>query len=331
MAHYDVVTLGETMLRLTPPGLKRLEQATTLDIEIGGTESNMAIGLARLGLKVLWLSRLTDNPLGRLIARTIAGHGVDTSRVVWTEADRVGVYFFEVGKPPRSSRVIYDRRQSALSQMRPEELPEDVFRADGGRLLHLTGVTLGLDHNITATAHHALHLAKSAGWLVSFDVNYRRQLWEPVAARQGCDACARAADILFVPRHDACLLYDIDPALKAEAILEAVAGHYPQATIVLTLGAEGAIGYEPDGQVVRQPAFHAEEVGRLGGGDAFAAGFLYGYLTAAETRDRMAQAFVWGAALAALKYSIPGDAPIVERDEVETLVAHGASGPQLLR
>jgi 2-dehydro-3-deoxygluconokinase len=331
MGHYDVITLGETMLRFTPPGLQRLEQATSLEIEVGGTESNLAIGLARLGLKVLWISRLTANPLGRRIARTIAGHGVDTSRVVWTEDDRVGLLFFEEGKPPRGSRVIYDRRQSAVSKMRPEELPTDLFHADGARLLHLTGITLALGSHLAATAQHALQLAKTAGWMVSFDVNYRQQLWEPAAALQGCDPFARAADILFVPRGDACLLYGFDPTTQAERILETLAERYPQAIIVLTLGAEGALGYEPQGQIVQQPAFPAQEVGRLGGGDAFAAGFLFRYLTATETPDRLAQALNWGAALAALKYSILGDIPIVERHEIEMLIAQGTSGRRLMR
>src|SRR4051794_25319576 len=89
--NFDVVTLGETMLRLTPPGFKRLEQAISLDIEVGGSESNTAVGLARLGLRVAWVSRLTDNPVGRLIANTIRGYGVDTSQIVWTDEDRVGL------------------------------------------------------------------------------------------------------------------------------------------------------------------------------------------------------------------------------------------------
>jgi 2-dehydro-3-deoxygluconokinase len=331
MAQYDVVTLGETMLRLTPSGLRRLEQATSLEIEVGGTESNVAIGLARLGLKVLWLSRLTTNPLGRLMAHTIAGHGVDTSRVVWTEEDRVGLLFFEEGRAPRGSRVWYDRRHSAISQMRPEELPTDLFQPDGARLFHVTGITAALGPHIAATAQRALHLAKAAGWLVSFDVNYRQQLWEPAAARQGCDPYAQAADIVFVPRSDACLLYDLQPTLRPEAILEALAVHYPQATLILTLGKDGALGREPQGNLLWQPALPAEEVGRLGGGDAFAAGFLYAYLTTVESQHRLPQALAWGTALAALKYSILGDAPFVERHEVETLLAQGTSGLRLLR
>jgi 2-dehydro-3-deoxygluconokinase len=157
MTRCDVVTLGETMLRLTPANYRRLEQASALDIEVGGTESNMAIGLARLGLKPIWLSRLTNNPMGRLIAGALAAQGVDTSHVVWTDDDRVGVLFFEIGKAPRGSRVIYDRQGSAGSRMRPEELPHDLFQPDRARLFHTTGVTPSL----TDTAHRALHLART--------------------------------------------------------------------------------------------------------------------------------------------------------------------------
>lgn len=331
MPQYDVVTLGETMLRLTPPGLRRLEQATTLEVEASGTESNVAIGLARLGLRTLWLSRLTNNPLGRLVARTIAAQGVDTSRVVWTDADRVGLLFLEEGKAPRGSQVFYDRRHSAISQMRPEELPSELFQPQGARLLHLTGITLALGAASAATCQRAVELAKAAGWLCSFDVNYRRTLWEPATARQHCEALLCQADLIFIPRGDACALYDLSPTLPPAEIMARLAGLYPQATIALTLGGEGALGRDAQGTLVRQAAFPAEEVGRIGGGDAFAAGFLYAYLTTVQPDTRLPQALAWGAAMAALKYSVPGDAPIIERQEVEALLAQGSSGARLRR
>jgi 2-dehydro-3-deoxygluconokinase len=331
MAQYDVITLGETMIRLTPPGLKRLEHTSSFEVEIGGTESNLAIGLARLGLQVLWLSRLTANPLGRLIANTIAGYGVDTSRVVWTEADRVGLLFFEEGRAPRSSRVFYDRQHSAVSRMRPDELPIELFRAGGARLLHLTGITVALGPAIAATAQQALQAAKAAGWLVSFDVNYRRQLWTPQAARQGCDVFARQADILFIPGGDACALFGLEPTTPAEQILDTVVQAYPQATVALTLGKEGAIAYAPPGQILRQAAWPAEAVERLGGGDAFAAGFLYAFLTATGPQERLANALRWGTACAALKYTVIGDIPLLERREVEALLEQGAGSPTVLR
>jgi 2-dehydro-3-deoxygluconokinase len=126
--------------------------------------------------------------------------------------------------------------------------------------------------------------------------------------------------LFFIPRGDACQIYDLDAAMPAEHILDALASRYAQATIVLTLGADGAMARAPDGEVVRQAAFPAEEVERLGGGDAFAAGFLYAYLTAPDETDRLASALRWGAAAAALKYAIPGDAPLIDREEIVALL-----------
>lgn len=320
MTRFNVVTIGETMLRLTPPALRRLEHSPTLEIEVGGTESNVMIGLARLGLRTLWLSRLTSNPIGHLIAQALAAQNVDVSQVVWTAEDRVGLLFYEPGKSPRGSQVIYDRRGSAISHMRPEELPQELFQPGGAQLLHTSGISLALGPSLTETVHQARQRAKTAGWQLSFDFNYRHFLWEPQAAREGCEVYAQAADLLFIPRGDACTLFELDPKMPAERILDIVATHYPQATIALTLGAEGALGHEPGGDIVHQPAFPAEEVERLGGGDAFAAGFLYIYLTAPQAPSRLSLALRWGAAMAALKYGIPGDAPLIHRHEVETLL-----------
>lgn len=324
---YDVVTLGETMLRLTPPDLKRLEQTTSLDIEIGGSESNTAVGLARLGLRVAWLSRLTNNPLGRLIERTIAGHGVDTGLVAWAEDDRVGLYFYEEGKAPRGSKVYYDRANSAFSSITSADLPPGLFQAGQARLLHLTGITPALGPKVAETAQVALQRAKGAGWKFSLDLNFRSRLWTPAQAYEGCQPFAQAADLLLTPIGDARLIYNLPAEASPEQILDELAHRYPQATIVLTLGKEGALGREPGGETFRQGVFLAEEVGRLGGGDAFAAGLLYGYLTASAQSGWLPNALKWGAAVAAFKYSIPGDMPFINRAEVEALVnSSGATG-----
>jgi 2-dehydro-3-deoxygluconokinase len=328
---YDVITLGETMLRFTPPNLRRLDQATSFELEVGGSESNLAIGLTRLGLKVLWLSRLTNNPLGWLIERTIAGQGVDTSRVIWTEQDRVGLYFLEEGRPPRHSKVIYDRKNSAISQMRASDLPVDLFQPGRARLLHLSGITPALSPNLAVAAQRALNLAKESGWQVSFDLNYRSQLWNPGEALAGCTPFLEAADILVMPLGDVRVMYDLAGGEAPVDILQMLRERYPQAIIALTLGPAGALGCEPDGPCLEQPAFPAEEVGRLGTGDAFAAGFLYCLLTIAEPAERLAQALRWGAAMAALKHTIPGDIPFVSQAEVERLVQQGASGRRLVR
>ena len=323
MPEYDVITLGETMIRLTPPQLQRFEQATTFQIFIGGSESNTAIGLSRLGLNVCWLSRLTDNALGRTIAGEIQRYGVDTSHIVWTQEGRVGVYFVEEGKRPRGSRVIYDRAASAMSKMQPSDLPKEFFQKNQARLLHLTGITLAIGEKASQTAQQALNLAKEAGWLVSFDVNYRSKLWTPEEAVKSCEVFMQAVDIIFIPFGDAKRLYQADD--DPQEALRQLRIQYPHATIVMTLGANGAIGGGPEGGIHHQAVFPAEEVGRVGGGDAFSAGFLYGYLTAQDASERLPFALKWGAATAALKYTIPGDVPLVDFEEVQALVRNDST------
>lgn len=312
---YDVITLGETMLRLSPPGFQRIEQAQSLAIHIGGSESNVAVGLARLGLRTAWLSRLTNNAPGQTIARAIRAQGVDVSHVAWTDADRIGLYFYEAGQAPRSGHVIYDRANSAMSRMQPDDLP-DIFHPGTARTLHLSGISLAIGDAAARTALSAAEQAKKAGWLLSFDVNYRALLWSPSEAAAGCDTLAQMADLLFLPLRDACTLYDTDST--PETAIQALSDRYPQALIVLTLGAEGALAFDGTTRV-RQTAFNADPVQRIGGGDAFVAGFLYGYHTGQNT----GWALRCGAAAAALKYATPGDMPLINRDDVEHLMQSG--------
>lgn len=314
---YDVITLGETMLRFTPPGHLRIDQAAVFELEVGGAESNTSVGLVRLGLRVAWLSRLPRNPLGRRIAQVLTGQGVDTSHVVWAEGERLGLYFLEIGDGPRPTQVIYDRANSAMSRMQPEDLPTELFRPGAARHLHVTGITVAISESAAATAWRAVELAKAAGWTVSFDVNYRAKLWSHGAARAGCEPFAQAADLFFTPLRDAQAIYGT-PEEPAQALAQLQAA-YPQATVILTLGAEGAMGALPGGAPVHQPVFPAGTVGRIGGGDAFTAGVLYGYLTGGEDAGWLPTALRWGAAAAAIKYTIPGDLPLLEKAEVEAL------------
>jgi 2-dehydro-3-deoxygluconokinase len=316
---YDVITLGETMLRLTPPHYQRLEQANQFEIEVGGSESNTAVGLARLGVRTAWLSGLPTSPLGRLAIRSLAGYGVDTSHVVWVEDARMGLYFLERGKTPRSSQVIYDRKGSAASHMTPDLLPLDLFHESGARLLHLTGITPALSEGAASTAYEALERAQEAGWMVSFDLNYRRRLWQVDQARKSCQPFMQAATILLVPIRDVISFLRLPPGISATDACVELSRRYPDATIAITLGKEGAVGCMPSGDPLVQPAFHAEEVDRLGAGDAFTAGFLYGYLESGE----IAHALRWGAAAAAIKYTIPGDIPLFEKQEIESLMENG--------
>lgn len=313
---YDIVTFGETMIRLTPPGLNRLETADTLELHVGGSESNTAIGLARLGCRVAWLSRLTNNPLGKLIAGKIAEHGVDVSHIVWTDADRVGTYYLERGSLPRTTQVIYDRQNSAVSRMVPAELPSSLFRAGEAKIFHTTGITLGISATAAITAVAAARMAKALGWMISFDLNYRGKLWSAKECRDGCVELIRMADFVFMPVRDARTIFEIEHD-SPEDVSRSLAQSFPQATIVLTLGSQGSCARLPAGDYVQQPGFPLVEVDRLGGGDAFSAGFLYAFLESHPYNDCLK----WGNAVAALKYSIPGDLPIIDRSQVLAMLS----------
>jgi 2-dehydro-3-deoxygluconokinase len=322
---YDVVTLGETMIRLTPPDFRLLEQADSLTMHVAGSESNVAVGLARLGLRVCWISRLTDNAVGRYVANRIGALGVDISQVVWTPEDRVGLYFLEEGRQPRSSQVLYDRTNSAMSRIQPDDLPVNLFARDASKLLHLSGITPALSSSAAATFRRAFELAQAAGWKISFDLNFRGKLWSEAEARACYEAYMPHSSIIFTPLGDVQRIFGFTG--DAAAVLEELHRLYPQAVIVLSLGADGAAACDPFGNQYFQPVFPAEQIDRVGGGDALAAGFLFSHLR----RDDIPTSLRWGAAVAALKYTIPGDMPIVSYADVLRLVASGGSTATIVR
>jgi 2-dehydro-3-deoxygluconokinase len=327
---FDVVTLGETMIRLTPPELRRIEQTEMFHAEVGGSESNVAVGLARLGLRSCWVSRLTDNSLGRMITGMLTRYGVDTSHVVWTDKDRVGLYFYEPAPLPRGNRVIYDRARSAMSQIMPEELPLSLFSKGAAKLLHLTGITPILSPSAHATSIKALTLAKQTGWRVCFDVNYRSKLASVDEALEKCLPFMQSADILLMSFSDAKLFFQ---ATSPQNALEELRKIAPSATIALTMGAEGAVGLTPDNQIVKQDIFVTQAVERIGGGDAFATGFIYRYLqdNITDSVESVSEALRWGAACAALKYGIKGDLPLIDYADVLALVNGNQSTGTIMR
>lgn len=321
MPQFEVVALGESMLRLTPPGDLRIEQTRSFDIWVGGTESNTSVGLARLGMSVAWFSRLPASPLGRYVSNRVAQYGVDVSQVIWADPDseRLGIYFHEKAQAPRASEILYDRRDSAMSRMQPAELPGELFQPGASQLFHTTGITLAISQSARETAQEAMRLAIAAGWRVSFDTNYRSKLCSGTEAAQICDDAMRMADLVFCPLSDYQVMYG---EASAEAAIADLAARYPDTLIVMTLGKDGSQAVTREGQVLLQGAILAGEVGRIGGGDAFAAGFIHAWL---EEGD-VAKALRWGAALSALKYTIPGDLPLVDYAAVAELAAGGAGG-----
>lgn len=317
---YDLITLGETMWRLSSPGYTRLDVTDSLDVNVGGAESNLAIALARLGKRVAWWSRLPTNPLGRHIAQTLRTFGVDTSGIYWQDGARLGTYFIEFGSAPRPTQVVYDRADSAASQMQPDDFDWSIFQR--AKRLHLTGITPALSQSCLETVRRAMREARAAGTQISFDLNYRAKLWTWDECRPVMDELASQADLVIGATRDAQSLQN--DSIEGEALVRALRQRWGGPTVILTKGSEGTYAY--DGSLFHDvPAYTGVQiVDRIGAGDAFAAGLLCALLDGKSLPEAMR----YGNAVAALKMTVPGDIALVNREEVEALLAERSSDIQ---
>lgn len=310
----DVVSLGETMIRYSPKDYNRLEQAEELEVKVGGTESNFSVLLSQFGMNVVWISKLTANPLGRIIARKIRGFGVDTSHIIWTEKYRVGKYYVEFGKPPRSTEVIYDRKNSAVSNIQPDELNQEVIGS--AKIFHTTGITTALSESCRKTVLKAMERAKEDGTKISFDLNYRSKLWGPKEAKNTLEDVLELVDLLIADGGDVENVLKISGSGREMA--ETLANRFDLEVSVVTLGGEGAIAVK-DEEVFEGKPFDVKEVDRIGAGDAFDAGFVYGYQTSGVQKG-----LDYGLAAAALKHTIPGDLAILSEEEIKEVIKRRA-------
>lgn len=308
---YDVTSLGETMLRLSVPIGRRLDDARSLDVEVGGAESNLCTALARLGRRVAWASRLPDNALGGLILRTLRADGVDVSAVVAAPGERVGTYFIELATTPRASQVVYDRANSAAAHMAPADI--DWATLLDTRILHLTGITAALSPACYAVVAEAIERARAAGVMVSFDVNYRAKLWDAATAGERLRPLIAAADLLFCKSADAALLFGCTGEPREQ--MERLAALTRASSLLCTFGERGAALLTGE-TFVQQPALPVQIVDRIGSGDAFAAGVLDGALD-----GDVLLGLRRGVALAAIALSQHGDRVLTSRAELATVVA----------
>ena len=306
----DVVALGDAMISFSPPGMLRLEQTAQLEVWPTGAEANAAVALARLGRQVGWLSKLPDHPLSRLIVGAVSRHGVDTSRVVWTPEGRIGTLFYERAVPPRPPRVWYDRKDSAFTTLTASEL--DWPYLTSARIVLMAGTAPALSATLQDTTRRIAEKVRAAGRLFALDVNYRAKLWSPQEAADYFTKLLPLVSILFCGGRDAERLFGLrgEPETVARALQE----RFGIPTVVLTLGSEGAMA-------MTDRLYHARRVPRatmvdpVGAGDAFAGGFLCGYLEGGVQRG-----LDLGAAVGALHCTMVGDFAYVTRAEVEELL-----------
>ena len=333
----DLVTFGEAMIRLTPPSFQALEQAHSLDLHVGGGELNVAVGASRLGLGTRWMSRLTESPLGRLVASRAREQGVDVSAVQWTPEDRVGVYFAELGAAPRASTVLYDRAGSAMSRVTPGTIDwPGVFK--GARWFHVSGITPALSASAAIVTAEALEAAQAAKLTVSYDLNFRRKLWSADEARRVQEPLMRHVDVLMTTEEDARVVLGIEggrstagyesvDAASYESVARELQDRFGFTAVAITLRQNPRVWLNTwsalvraDGRTFEGPCYEVEVVDRIGAGDAFAAGLIVKRLAGGDWDSAVRH----GTALSALKHTTPGDFSASTREDVERLLSGGS-------
>ncbi|MEN0046572.1 MAG: sugar kinase [Bacteroidota bacterium] len=338
-----VVTFGEIMLRLTPPSLRRFSQANSFDVIYGGGESNVAVSLANYGVPVDFVSRIPANDIGECALMELRKRGVQTQHIV-RGGERLGIYFLEIGAVSRGSKVVYDRAHSGMSTIKKGMVNwEEVFKdADW---FHWTGITPALSQGAADACLEAIQTANKMGVTVSTDLNYRKKLWKyGKAPGEIMPDLVAGCDVILGNEEDAEKHFGLHPenvdvtqghsvdAKSYLSVLKQLMEMFPRAKKVITT-LRGSIsashnswsGVLYDGATLYEaPTYQITHiVDRVGGGDSFMAGLIYGLLTYPEDDQK---ALNFAVAASCLKHTIYGDANLVTVDEVEKLMDGDASG-----
>ena len=280
-----VITAGETMALVVPRDPGRLRHATSLLLSIGGAESNVAIGLARLGIPASWISVLGDDELGELVLHRLRAEGVDASAVRRVSDRPTGLYLRE--EVAGRLRVYYYRSGSAAATLSPNAFDPSILQ--GAAFLHLTGITGALSPECADFLPWAATTAREAGVRVSYDVNYRSRLWAPPAAQAATEALLPLIDVLFVGHDEANALW----GWGTDTALEQLSKVGPS-EVILKLGADGCAAVI-DGERLTSPGFPARQLDPIGAGDAFDAGYLAASLWGWAPEKRLRTANAMGA------------------------------------
>ncbi len=317
----DVVAFGEAMVRLAPPHFQRIEQARAFDVEIGGAELNTAVGLTRLGRSVDWVSALPANPLGAVVRNRAREAGVGTDGVRMSAEGRCGLYFLEYGAAPRAGSILYDRAGSSLALAKPGDFDWPKLLR-GARWFHVTGITAALGTGCAALTLEALKAAHDAGMSTSLDLNYRSKLWSAADAGRTLGELLPYVDLLIAGTAEAELLFGIKGEHFADVAKQLTDRFGVQFVVSVVREAPlvwrnrfGAIGSSA-GNLHETVTYEVEIVDRLGAGDAFTSGLIHGLLD-----GDFAKGLHVGAAMGALKHTVPGDLPFVSLEEVEAVLA----------
>jgi 2-dehydro-3-deoxygluconokinase len=345
---FDVLSLGECMIRLSPPGHQRIELTPTFEVYAGGGEYNVTYALARYGMRTSWVARLADNPLGQFIKNHARASGMDISEVIWVpydgsgQADRIGLNFTEVGVGLRPSVSLYDRGHTSTSHMRRGEVDwKKIFSDRKVRWFHTGGIFSALSESCTEVAYEAMKAAHEAGSIVSYDLNFRSKLWLSEKAIDVTKRLVPFIDVLIGNEEDfqKVLGFDvegIDEDLKMlpvdgyKKMVQKVVATYPQIVAIGTTLREvisasvnnwSAIVYY-DGRFYESRKYENLEIeDRVGGGDGFCSGFIYGLLNGMAPQECVEM----GAAHGALLQSTRGDTSCVTLEEIRHVMQGGTA------
>jgi 2-dehydro-3-deoxygluconokinase len=336
-----VVTFGEIMLRLATPGYLRFSQSTELSATFGGGEANVAVSLANFGIPVDFVTRLPENDIGQACLMDLRKYGVNTNNIIWG-GDRLGIYFLETGAVSRGSKVIYDRAHSAVSEIKSGMINWDAI-FEGANWFHWTGITPAISQGAADVCLEAIQKANEKGIIVSCDLNYRKNLWKyGKKAGEVMNTLVAGTDVVLGNEEDAQMVFGIKPegvdivgghlnAAAYESVSKQIMIRFPRCKKVITT-LRGSVnanhnswgGVLWDGErLFESPTYQITHiVDRVGGGDSFMGGLIYGLLTYSNNQ----QALDFATAASSLKHTIYGDYNQVSVDEVEKLMSGDASG-----
>ena len=333
-----VVTFGEIMLKFSPQNYQRFEQANLMNVEYAGAEANVAVSLANYGINTAFVSKLPNNEFGDAAINTLRHFGVDTNNIV-RGGERIGIYFVEKGASQRPSRVIYDRKDSAIACASETDFDWDsIF--EGVNWFHFTGITPALSDNLATICLEACQIAKAKGITVSCDLNYRKNLWSREKANKVMTKLCQHVDVCIANEEDAYNVFGITAeysnvnggrldeksyASVARQLQRCFGFKYIAITLRESISASdnnwSAILFDGK-QIYNSFKYAIHIIDRIGGGDSFCGGLIYGILKYKETQ----KALNFAVAASCLKQTIEGDFNRVKIKEVENLILGNTSG-----
>jgi 2-dehydro-3-deoxygluconokinase len=309
----DIVTMGETMIQLNAFTSGPLRYVNYFEKHAAGTESNVAVGVTRMGYSAGWISRLGSGELGRYIYNTLKGEGVDVSQVKFDPDAPTGLYFVQRDFPiPGKSVVYYYRSGSAASRLNEGDV--DAEYISSAKIFHTTGITLALSESCKKAVDKAIEVSKNANTLISFDTNIRLKLWSPEEARNTILGYLDSTNIFFTDINDSKILIGEDnPEKAAEKFLDLGPG-----TVVIKMGEEGAYAAKSNGKTAFKPAYKVPVIDMIGAGDAFDAAFLSSMLRGYSLEQSLEAANAAGA----LCITVRGDIEAIPSfEDIENFIA----------